>query len=306
MKRKVIIIGSGPAGLTAAIYAARADLKPLVIAGITWGGQLMSTTEIENFPGFIEGIEGPELMNNMMEQAKRFGAEVVFENATQVINNKNSRIVKTYENEYEADSVILATGATPRRLNVEGEDKFYGRGVSTCATCDGAFYKEKTVAVIGGGDSAMEDATFLTRFAKRVYLIHRRAEFRASPIMINRALNNPKIEVLYNTEVREIEGENKVSSIKLFNNQDNSEKSLEVDGVFLAIGHIPVTDFLENQIALTDEGYIKSDDGVHTSMDGIFVAGDVEDHKYRQAITAAGAGCKAALEVQKWLEKLED
>lgn len=306
MKRKLIIVGSGPAGLTAAIYAARADLKPLVIAGITWGGQLMNTTEIENFPGFIEGIKGPDLMSNMLEQAKRFGAEIIYENATQVIDKGDSKIVKTYENEYESDAVILATGATPRLLNVPGETKFYGRGVSTCATCDAAFYKEKTVAVIGGGDSAMEDATFLTRFATKVYLVHRRDEFRASPIMIHRALNNPKIEVLYNSQVESIEGELKVSTLNLLNNKTNEKTSLKVDGIFLAIGHIPVTDFLGNTIELTEEGYIKSSDGVHTSMQGVFVAGDVEDHKYRQAITAAGAGCRAALDAQKWLETLED
>lgn len=306
MKRKLIIVGSGPAGLTAAIYAARADLNPLVIAGVTWGGQLMNTTEVENFPGFIEGIKGPDLMSNMLEQAKRFGAEIIYENATQVIDKGDSKVVKTYENEYESDAVILATGATPRLLNVPGETKFYGRGVSTCATCDAAFYKEKTVAVIGGGDSAMEDATFLTRFATKVYLVHRREEFRASPIMVHRALNNPKIEVLYNSQVESIEGELKVSTLNLRNNKTNEKTSLKVDGIFLAIGHIPVTDFLGNTIELTEEGYIKSSDGVHTSMQGVFVAGDVEDHKYRQAITAAGAGCRAALDAQKWLETLED
>jgi thioredoxin reductase (NADPH) len=303
---KLIIIGSGPAGLTAAIYAARADLKPLVLAGITWGGQLMNTTEVENFPGFIEGIQGPELMNNMMEQAKRFGAEMIFENVTQVIRNEHFITVKTYDNQYQAEAVILATGATPKLLGITGEDKFYGKGVSTCATCDAAFYKQKTVAVVGGGDSAMEDATFLTRFADKVYLLHRRDEFRASPIMIKRAVSNPKIEIIYNTEVREVLGNDKVSGLKIFNNKENIESELKVDGMFLAIGHIPVTDYLENQIELTNEGYVKSVDGVTTSMDGVFVAGDVEDHKYRQAITAAGAGCRAALEAQKWLEKQED
>ncbi len=306
MKKKVVIIGSGPAGLTAAIYAARADLNPLVIAGTTWGGQLMNTTEIENFPGFVNGILGPELMNNMVEQAKRFGAEFVFENATQVICEVDKKIVKTYENEYETDAVIIATGATPRKLGIPGEDKFYGKGVSTCATCDAAFFKDKVVAVIGGGDSAMEESTFLTRFAKKVYLIHRRDEFRASPIMIERAVKNPKIEILYNTEVKEVNGDLKVKSITLFNNQTNETSDLEIDGMFLAIGHIPVTDYLGKDIELTEDGYVKSADGVHTSIMGVFVAGDVEDHKYRQAITAAGAGCKAALEAQKWLEAIEE
>ncbi|MBE0573921.1 thioredoxin-disulfide reductase [Candidatus Dojkabacteria bacterium] len=302
MKKKLIIIGSGPAGLTAAIYAARASLEPLVIAGSTWGGQLMNTTEIENFPGFVEGIKGPELMNNMIEQAKRFGAEFIFENATQVIANKDKKTVKTYENEYQADSIILATGATPRKLGIPGEDQFYGRGVSTCATCDAAFFKEKTIAVVGGGDSAMEESTFLTKFASKVYLIHRKDEFRASPIMVERALNNPRIEVLYNTEIKEVIGDIKVKALKIFNNKTNEVSELNVDGLFLAIGHIPVTDYVGETIELDEQGYIKSPDGVHTSIEGVFVAGDVEDHKYRQAITAAGAGCKAALEAQKWLE----
>lgn len=302
MKKKLIIIGSGPAGLTAAIYAARASLEPLVIAGSTWGGQLMNTTEIENFPGFVEGIKGPELMNNMIEQAKRFGAEFIFENATQVIANKDKKTVKTYENEYQADSIILATGATPRKLGIPGEDQFYGRGISTCATCDAAFFKEKTIAVVGGGDSAMEESTFLTKFASKVYLIHRKDEFRASPIMVERALNNPRIEVLYNTEIKEVIGDIKVKALKIFNNKTNEVSELNVDGLFLAIGHIPVTDYVGETIELDEQGYIKSPDGVHTSIEGVFVAGDVEDHKYRQAITAAGAGCKAALEAQKWLE----
>jgi len=302
MKKKLIIIGSGPAGLTAAIYAARASLEPLVIAGSTWGGQLMNTTEIENFPGFVEGIKGPELMNNMIEQAKRFGAEFIFENATQVIANKDKKTVKTYENEYQADSIILATGATPRKLGIPGEDQFYGRGISTCATCDAAFFKEKAIAVVGGGDSAMEESTFLTKFASKVYLIHRKDEFRASPIMVERALNNPRIEVLYNTEIKEVIGDIKVKALKIFNNKTNEVSELNVDGLFLAIGHIPVTDYVGETIELDEQGYIKSPDGVHTSIEGVFVAGDVEDHKYRQAITAAGAGCKAALEAQKWLE----
>lgn len=306
MKSKLVIIGSGPAGLTAAIYAARANLKPVVIAGTTWGGQLMNTTEIENFPGFINGILGPDLMNNMVEQAKRFGAEIVFENATQVICEANKKVIKTYENKYETDALIIATGATPRKLGIPGEEKFYGKGVSTCATCDAAFYKEKIVAVVGGGDSAMEEATFLTRFAKKVYLIHRRDEFRASPIMVDRTLKNAKIEIIYNTEVKEIIGDTKVKSLSLFNNQTNESTVLDVDGMFLAIGHIPVTDYIGNEIELTPDGYVKSNDGVHTSIIGVFVAGDVEDQKYRQAITAAGAGCKAALEAQKWLETVEE
>lgn len=300
--KKLIIIGSGPAGLTAAIYAARANLNPLVIAGITWGGQLMNTTDIENFPGFIEGIAGPQLMQNMMEQAKRFGAEIVYENATHIKSEEGKKIVTTYENEYEAEAVILASGAMPKKLGIPGEDKYYGKGVSTCATCDAAFYRGKTVAVIGGGDSAMEEANFLTKFADKVYLIHRKEEFRASKIMSQRVLDNPKVEVLYNTEVKEVVGEIKVSHLKLFNNKDNIESELTLDGMFLAIGHIPVTDFVKGEIELDDAGYVKSPDGVHTSIDGVFVAGDVWDQRYRQAITAAAMGCKAAMDAEKWLE----
>lgn len=300
--RKLIIIGSGPAGLTAAIYAARANLNPLIIGGFTWGGQLMNTTDIENFPGFIDGIPGPQLMENMLKQAQRFGAEIVYENATQVKSIDGKKIVKTYENEYEAEAVILASGSMPKKLGIPGEDKYYGRGVSTCATCDAAFYRGKTVAVVGGGDSAMEEANFLTKFADKVYLIHRRDEFRASKIMVQRAIDNPKIEILYNTEVKEVAGEKTVTHLNLFNNKDNSESELKVDGMFLAIGHIPVTDFVQGEIELDDAGYIKSEDGVHTSIEGIFVAGDVWDQRYRQAITAAGMGCRAAMDAEKWLE----
>lgn len=305
MKRKLIIIGSGPAGLTAAIYAARADLQPLVIAGSTWGGQLMNTTEIENFPGFIDGIMGPELMNNMVEQAKKFGAEFIYENATSIKAGEKEKTVNTYQDSYSADSIIIATGATPKKLGIKGEDKFYGHGVSTCATCDAAFFRNKVVAVVGGGDSAMEEANFLSKFASKLYLIHRRDSFRASPIMVDRVLQNPKIEIIYNALVTEVLGDQTVSGLELVNTIDNKKSNLKVDGLFLAIGHIPVTDFLGSEIKLTEEGYIDSPDGVSTSIEGIFVAGDVEDQRYRQAITAAGSGCKAALDAQKWLEKQE-
>ena len=305
---EVIIIGSGPAGLTAAIYTGRANLKPLVIGGEQWGGQLMNTTDIENFPGFPEGIPGPKLMQDMITQAKRFDAEIRFENATSVETDGDIKIVKTANSEYKAKSVIVATGATPRRLNIPGEDKFYGRGVSTCATCDGAFYRDKIVAIVGGGDSAMEEATFLTRFAKKVYIIHRRDEFRASPIMAERALSNEKIEVLWNTVPTEVVGEDNVEGVMIqstLESEDHNPRLLEIDGFFLAIGHIPVTSFLEGKLELDDNNYIISNDGIHTSKDGIFVAGDVEDQVYRQAITAAGNGCRAALEVQRWLESKE-
>lgn len=299
----LVIIGSGPAGLTAAIYAARARLKPVVIAGVTWGGQLMNTTEVENFPGFPDGILGPDLMMNMFKQAEKFGAVIKYEEANYVDFSNEEKIVKTENAEYKSKAVIIATGATPRRLDIKGEKEYYGRGVSTCATCDAAFYKEKIVAVVGGGDSAMEEASFLTRFASKVYLIHRKEEFRASKIMQERVKSNPKIEIIMNTEVREVKGEEVVKKITLFNNVEQKESELEVNGLFLAIGHIPVTGFLKDKLSLNDRGYITAEDHVNTNIDGVFVCGDVEDEKFRQAITAAGMGCMAALTAQKWLEE---
>ncbi len=300
---KVVIIGSGPAGLTAAIYASRARLEPVLVAGYQYGGQLMNTTLVENYPGFIDGIDGPVLMDNMLKQAQKFGTEVVFENAVKIENKDENKIVTTDQGKtFEANTVIIATGALPKKLGIPGEDKFYGKGVSTCATCDAAFFKDKIVAVVGGGDSAMEDSSVLSKFASKVYVIHRRDELKASKIMQERVLNNPKIEVIYNTEVKEVIGDQNVDSLKLFNSVENKESELKVDGMFLAIGHIPVTDFVKGLVELDEVGYIKTPDGVHTSLDGIFVAGDVQDHIYRQAVTAAGAGCKAALEVEKWVE----
>jgi thioredoxin reductase (NADPH) len=300
--RKLIIIGSGPAGLTAAIYAARAGLQPLVLAGYEPGGQLMRTTVIENYPGFPEGIEGPALMDNFMAQAKKFGSEIINVDVSKVDLAGEIKKVTTAEDvEYEAPAVIIATGATPRRLDIPGEDEFYGRGVSTCATCDGALFKDKTIAVIGGGDSAMEDANFLTRFAAKVYIIHRRDQFRASKIMVDRTVANPKIEVVWNTEVKEVVGnDGRLDHLRLYNTSDNTESDLEIDGMFLAIGHIPVTGYL-NGVALTDAGYIMSEDGIRTNVEGVFVAGDVEDDVFRQAVTAAGLGCQAAMSAEKWL-----
>lgn len=304
---KVIIIGSGPAGLTAAIYTARAGLSPVVIAGYQYGGQLMNTTVIENYPGFVEGIEGPVLMENMKAQAERFGATIQYADATKVELKGSEKKVITDEGEFIAEAVIIATGATPKRLNIPGENELYGRGVSTCATCDGALYREKTVAVIGGGDSAMEEASFLSRFASKVYIVHRRSEFRASKIMVDRIMSNSKIEVVWNTEVKEVVAgsDGRLSHLKIQNTVENKESELKVDGMFLAIGHVPVTEYLKGQIELNEMGYVVSEDGVHTSEDGVFVAGDVQDTLYRQAITAAGMGCRAAITAQKWLEDKE-
>lgn len=305
-KYEVIIIGSGPAGLTAALYTARGGLKTLVLGGYTYGGQLMNTTVIENFPGFVDGIDGPVLMDNMLKQVQRFGALVEFVDATAIEIEGDDYVVRTHDKQYTTSAVIIATGATPKRLNVPGEAELYGRGVSTCATCDGALYKDKVVAVVGGGDSAMEEATYLTHHASKVYLIHRRDKFRASKIMADRVANDPKIEVVWNTEVKEIVGkENKLSHAVLFNNQENRTYDQPLDGFFLAIGHEPVTAFLGGTIKLTDKGYVDSADGIHTSRPGIFVCGDVQDQVYRQAITAAGMGCRAALETIKYLEMKE-
>lgn len=302
-ENNVVVIGSGPAGLTASIYLSRARLNPILIAGINWGGQLMSTTIVENFPGFPEGIMGPELMNRMLRQAESFGTQVFFENVSKIDKLKNNKfLVRTEENkEFVSKSILIATGASPRTLNIPGEKEFWAKGVSTCATCDGAFFRDKVVAVVGGGDSAMEEANFLTKFASKVYLIHRRETFRASAIMQEKINKNSKIVKIMNSEVVEILGTAKVNKIKILNKIDNSTYFLDCDGIFLAIGHIPATQFIKDLVEIDELGYIKSKDGFSTNLEGIFVAGDVEDHKYRQAITAAGAGCKAALEIEKWL-----
>lgn len=302
---EVIIIGSGPAGLTAAIYNARADLKPLVLAGQEFGGQLMGTTEVENFPGFPEGVMGPQLMQNMIKQAEKFGAEIKFETATKVELKGQVKKVWVGDKEYSAKAIIIASGSSSRRLNVPGENEYWGKGVSTCATCDAAFYRGKTVAVIGGGDSAMEEANFLTKFADKVFLIHRRAEFKASKIMQERALNNSKIEVIWNTEIKEIKGDLTVNKLVLHNSKNNEDAELAVDGMFLAIGHIPNTEYLGNEIEKDESGFIAAVNHTNTNIDGVFVAGDVHDHHYQQAITAAGMGCMAAIDVEKWLSSKE-
>ncbi len=299
----VIIIGSGPAGLTAAIYAGRAELKTLIIAGVKYGGQLMDTTVIENYPGFPEGIKGSELIEKMIAQAQKFNAQIVFEDALKVELQEKIKKVYTFEKEYQAKTVILALGANPRKLNVTGEEKLWGKGVSACAVCDGALFKNKEVAVVGGGDSAMEEASFLTNFASKVYLIHRRDSFRAAVSMQKKVLNNPKIEILYNSEIEEIIGEEKIEALKIKNNQNQSSKLLKVDGLFLAIGHIPNTQILQGQLELDEDGYITTKNDVETSIEGVFASGDIKDKAYKQIVTATSGGAIAALKADKYLKE---
>ncbi len=302
---RVIIIGSGPAGLTAAVYAARANLTPLVLAGGLYGGQLMLTTEVENYPGFPDGIMGPDMMMKFREQAERFGARIENVDATSVDFMKKPFVVRTGDAEYQAKTVIVATGASARWLEIPGEEKFRGRGVSTCATCDGAFFREKHIVVVGGGDSAMEEALFLTRFGSKVTVIHRRDHLRASKIMAARAHAHQKIEFIWNTVVEEVLGDAVMNGLVLRNIIDGATQELDADALFIAIGHTPNTGIFDGQLDLDDTGYIASADGVRTNIDGVFVAGDVNDLRYKQAITAAGAGCKAAMDVEKYLEALE-
>ena len=300
----IAIIGSGPAGYTAGIYAARANLKPILFEGLESGGQLMLTTDVENFPGFVDGIMGPELMQTFKAQAERFGTEIKTETINTIEKNENGFKLVSSKNEYEFKTVIIASGASARWLGVEGEKELQGYGVSACATCDGFFFKEKTVAVVGGGDSAMEEALFLTKFATKVIVIHRRNEFRASQIMQDRVLNHDQIEVMWNKTVEEIKGEGAVSSVVLKDTQDEGTEEVNLDGVFVAIGHDPNVKFLDGLIELDEKGYIKTgfSTATSTSVDGIFAAGDVADSVYRQAITAAGSGCQAAIDAERWLD----
>ncbi|MDP3993453.1 MAG: thioredoxin-disulfide reductase [Candidatus Doudnabacteria bacterium] len=301
-KAKLIIIGSGPAGLTAAIYAARADLQPWLIAGTTFGGQLMLTTEVGNYPGFVEDIHGPDLIGRMLKQAERFGAEVVFNDIIKVDFNSRPFRLAADGAQYETQAVIIATGASAQWLNIPSEERLRGKGVSSCATCDGFFFKGKKVAVVGGGDTAMEEATYLTKFATEVTVIHRRDALRASKIMQERALANPKIKFIWDSEVVEILGENDVTGVKIRNVKSGETWDLEVEGVFVAIGHEPNTKFLQGSgIELDKKGYVVIHDHSLTNIEGVFVAGDVHDHVYRQAITAAGAGCRAAMDAERWL-----
>lgn len=306
-KRNVIIIGSGPAGLTAAIYAARANLSPLVFEGNQPGGQLTITTEVENYPGFPKGITGPELMDLFREQAQRFGAETVFKNVTKVDFSNRPFKVWIGDEEYSSDSIIIATGASARMLGLESEKELFGYGISACATCDGFFYKEKKVLVVGGGDSALEEALFLTKFASEVWLVHRRDEFRGSKIMQDRALKHPKISVHWNSVVDEFLGsrESGLTGVTLKDTQTGATRLESCDGVFVAIGHRPNTTIFEGFIDLDDKKYIiTKPDSTSTNIPGVFACGDVQDHKYRQAVTAAGSGCAATLDAEHYLEEI--
>jgi thioredoxin reductase (NADPH) len=299
--RNVLILGSGPAGYAAALYAARARLRPLVLKGLEAGGQLMLTTEVENYPGFSDGIMGPELMEQMEKQAERFEAEMLHQRATRVDLSERPFGVWAGDHEYRAHTLIIATGASAKWLEIPGESTLRGRGVSSCATCDGFFFRDRELIVVGGGDTAMEEATFLTKFASKVTIVHRRDEFRASQIMIDRAMNDPKIEVQWNTTVQEILGDGAVSGARLKDTVSGEQRELAVDGVFVAIGHTPNTSLFEGQIDLED-GYIPvQEPRTLTSEPGVFAAGDVVDRIYRQAVTAAGMGCKAAIDAERLL-----
>jgi len=301
---EIAIIGSGPAGYTAGIYAGRANLSPVLFEGLESGGQLMLTTDVENYPGFEEGIMGPELMQVFKKQAQRFGTEIKTEIVDSIEKIDGGFLLKSSKDNYEFKSVVISTGASAKWLGVPGEKELQGYGVSACATCDGFFFKDLEVIVVGGGDSAMEEALFLTKFAKKVHIVHRRGSFRASKIMQDRVLAHEKINVLWNKEITEINGDKKVSSVTIKNIESGTEENVDIDGVFLAIGHTPNVSFLDGMIELDEKGYIKTGftSDTSTSVPGIFAAGDVADSVYRQAITAAGTGCQAAIDAERWLD----
>jgi thioredoxin reductase (NADPH) len=305
--RDVIIIGSGPAGYTAAIYAARAKLQPLLFEGsVTAGGALMQTTDVENFPGFPDGIMGPELMDSLRKQAERFGAELVSDDVIEVDLTASPKVVKTETETYLAQAVIVATGSRYKELGIPGEKEMSGHGVSWCATCDGFFFRERDIAVVGGGDSALEEALFLTRFGKSVTLVHRRDALRASKIMQDRALANPKIKFQWNSEVVSVEGDGKVTGLRLRDTRTSEESVLPVGGVFIAIGHSPRSELFTGQLDINPEGYVEVEGrSTRTKVEGVFACGDVVDHVYRQAITAAGSGCSAAIDAERWLAEHE-
>ena len=299
----VIIIGAGPAGYTAGIYCSRARHDTLIISGLLPGGQLMNTTDVENYPGFEEGIMGPDLMLTMRKQAERMSTTIIDDVVVNVDFRDKPFKVLTGSEEYEAKAVIVCTGATPRKIGIEGEQTFSGKGVSYCATCDGAFFRNQDIAVVGGGDSCMEEATFLTKFASKVHIIHRRDTFRASKIMQERALNNENIEVHWNSEIEDIKGDQKVQQVVLKDTKTGESKTLNMGGVFVAIGHEPNTELFKNQLEMDENGYIIQKENTETSVKGVFTAGDVHDHRYRQAVTAAGFGCMSAIDVDKYLSE---
>ena len=299
----VIIIGAGPAGYTAGIYCARARHDTLLISGILPGGQLMNTTDVENYPGFSDGIMGPDLMTVMRKQTEKMGTKIIDDEVTSVDFKNNPLKVKTASEEFEARAVIVCTGANPRKIGLDGEQTFAGKGVSYCATCDGAFFRDQELIVVGGGDSAMEEAIFLTKFASAVHIVHRKGEFRASKIMQERALSNEKIKIHFNSTVKEIHGDQKFQQVVLNNTETNEDKILEAGGLFIAIGHEPNSTIFQDQIELDENGYIIIKNNTETSVTGVFCAGDVHDHRYRQAVTAAGFGCMAAIDVDKYLSE---
>ncbi|MCX7939428.1 MAG: thioredoxin-disulfide reductase [Thermoflexales bacterium] len=304
MPEKLIIIGAGPAGLTAALYAGRAFLEPLVFVGPSFGGQIATTTDVENFPGFPSGLQGPELAALMREQAEKFGARMVEESIVKVDFSQRPFRLWSESREHEALAVIIATGATPRKLGVPGEDAFVGRGVSYCATCDGFFFRDKEIIVVGGGDSAFQEGLFLTKFGRRVRIVHRRDEFRANPTLQRRAMENPKIEFIKSAVVERILGDGKVTEVQLRSTKTGEQWTTPVDGVFIFIGHEPNTQLFKGQLAMTEEGYLVVDQRLHTSVPGVFAAGEVHDNWFKQAITSAGFGCMAAMEAEKYLSSL--